>query len=136
MQKSFRAALVSSNTPRMMLRSNSQLRRAAVFSTVLLFLVGSGVCQNIDTEQPIVRSVPGNQDDQAFFGYTLVLHQTNSNPGNLANAVSGARYDTTYSERKIIRDSQFYNSIYACVCPVFAYAMIYFESITFNDSNL
>lgn len=77
-----------------MLGTNSQrLHGAAAFSMMLLFLIGSVVCQNIDTAQPIVRSVPGDQDDQAFFGYTLVLHQTDpNNPGTLANAVNGARY--------------------------------------------
>ena len=53
-------------------------------------LVGSGVCQNVDTAQPILRSAAGNVRD--YFGYTLALHQTASNPGNLQNAISGARY--------------------------------------------
>ena len=75
----------------MMLETYSSQRRAAALA-LLLFLVGSGVSQNIDTALPIVRSVPMNQDDQAFFGYTLVLHQTANNPGNMADAVSGARY--------------------------------------------
>ena len=47
--------------------------------------------QNIDTEQPILREVNGLAED-SLFGYSLVLHQTLSNPSNMAESISGARY--------------------------------------------
>ena len=70
---------------------SQQLRAAALGSLLLcVLLVGSGVCQNVDIDQPILRSVTGNAGD--YFGYTLALHQTASNPSTLQQAVSGARY--------------------------------------------
>ena len=45
---------------------------------------------NIDTEQLILREVNGLADG-SLFGYSLVLHQTLSNPSNMDEAISGAR---------------------------------------------
>lgn len=73
-----------------MVGTRSLQPRAAAF--LLFLLVSSGVCQNIDIDQPIVRSVPAGQSNDAYFGYTLTLHQTVSNPADLQAAVSGARY--------------------------------------------
>ena len=47
-------------------------------------------CQSIDTRQPILREVSGLADG-SMFGYTLVLHQTSSNPSNMNQAINGAR---------------------------------------------
>jgi hypothetical protein len=77
----------------MMLGNHSPQLRAAALGSLLLsaLLVGSGVCQNIDTAQPILRSVQ-ELAERDYFGYTLALHQTANNPGNLQDAISGARY--------------------------------------------
>ena len=70
---------------------SGQLNGAAALAMLVILLVSPGSCQNIDTVQPIVRSVPVDQDNLAFFGYTLVLHQTANNPSTMAAAISGAR---------------------------------------------
>lgn len=47
-------------------------------------------CQNIDTQQPILRQIR-TIEDLSHFGYTVALHQTNINPGTMTEAVEGAR---------------------------------------------
>lgn len=47
--------------------------------------------RNIDTLEPIVREAPTGLDDRSYFGYTLVLHQTNPSPANSGEAISGVR---------------------------------------------
>ena len=49
-------------------------------------------CQrgNLDTDQPILREVKGLQN-RSYFGYSLVLHQTNGNPTNMADSLNGVR---------------------------------------------
>ena len=126
LQKSYRSlhrisSKVSPHTPRMMLGTLSPQLRAAALSMLLFLLVGSGVSQNIDTAQPIVRSVPGDQSDEAYFGYTLALHQTANNPGDMNQAVNGARYVCTSVKEG-------YKSTVACLCVRY--------DINQHDSNM
>lgn len=67
--------------------------RTAAAALLVVSLVASAACQNIDTDQPILREANGLADD-SLFGYSLVLHQTDTTPmASLSreNALSGAR---------------------------------------------
>ena len=64
-----------------------QLLPLLIVTNSLVALVAT---HNIDTEQPILREVDGLADG-SLFGYSLVLHQTLSNPSNMAETISGAR---------------------------------------------
>ena len=46
---------------------------------------------NVDTYQPVLRHVRGLGRD-AYFGYSLVLHQTVANPTTMAEALDGVRW--------------------------------------------
>ena len=81
--------LYSTGLQRSMVGTYSSLRSLAA-ALVLLSLSTTAICQNIDTAQPILRQVPG-LDNDAYFGYTLVLHQTANNPNGMAEAINGAR---------------------------------------------
>ena len=62
-----------------------------VVSVLLVSLpIAIVTCQNIDTDKPILREVSGLGED-SLFGYSLVLHQTHSNPSNMEEAINGAR---------------------------------------------
>ena len=60
-------------------------------SLLLLVITASfAACQNIDTDQPVLREVSGLENN-ALFGYSLLLHQAADNPTTMAEALSGAR---------------------------------------------
>ena len=44
----------------------------------------------IDTNRPILRQIEGLENN-SYFGYSLVLHQQNANPANMAEALSSVR---------------------------------------------
>ena len=56
----------------------------------LVSLVAIAICQNIDTDRPILREV-NDIADGSLFGYSLVLHQTHSSPSNMEEAISGVK---------------------------------------------
>ena len=70
--------------------------RALRMALSLLWLIATIAavtnCQrgNFDTDQPILRKVEG-LEIRSYFGYSLVLHQTNGNPTNMADSLNGAR---------------------------------------------
>ena len=68
------------------------MQLAYLLSSVVFLLISSSLidCQTIDTRQPILREINGLADG-SLFGYSLVLHQTLSNPSNMDEAISGAR---------------------------------------------
>lgn len=75
-----------------MLRTYSLQRGVAAAPLLLLLsLVTSVTSQNIDTATPILRVPSTNLADNAYFGYSLVLHQTDANPSNMEEAINGAR---------------------------------------------
>ena len=49
------------------------------------------LAQNIDTTQPIIRSVPNDQDENAYFGYSMVLHKLSATSGSMAEALRNTR---------------------------------------------
>ena len=72
--------------------THSLQRGVAAAPLLLLFsLATSGVCQNIDTATPILREPSASLNANAYFGYSLVLHQTDANPSNMGEALAGAR---------------------------------------------
>ena len=58
-----------------------------------LATVHSQSVQTVDTQQPIIRSVPGDQDEYAYFGYSVVLHQLspNTESTSMSDALSSTR---------------------------------------------
>ena len=58
-----------------------------------LAAVHSQGVRTVDTQQPIIRSVPPDQDDYAYFGYSVVLHQMSPNTGStsMVEALSNTR---------------------------------------------
>ena len=73
--------------PAVFRQSLMQLLSLLIITNSLITLVAT---QNIDTKRPILREVSGLAND-SLFGYSLVLHQTLTNPSNMIEAISGAR---------------------------------------------
>lgn len=65
-------------------------RTAFPIALLLKCLAGIALCQNIDTEQPILREVSGLENG-SLFGYSLVLHQTATNPSSVNETIDGVR---------------------------------------------
>ena len=57
-----------------------------------LILAHSQSAQTIDTTQPIIRSVPSDQDENAYFGYSVVLHQMSATSGSMTEALQNTRW--------------------------------------------
>ena len=57
-----------------------------------LILARSQSAQTIDTTQPIIRSVPSDQDENAYFGYSVVLHQMSATSGSMTEALQNTRW--------------------------------------------
>lgn len=63
-----------------------------VVSSVITLMLESRLvmCQNIDTEHPILRAVSGLAEG-SLFGYSTVLHQTLSNSSSMNESIRGVR---------------------------------------------
>ena len=68
-------------------QSLMQLLSLLIITNSFVTLVAT---QNIDTKRPILREVSGLANG-SLFGYSLVLHQTLTNPSNMIEAITGAR---------------------------------------------
>ena len=68
-------------------RCYSRFLRSALISA---WIIGVAHSNNIDVDRPILREVSELQND-SFFGYSVVLHQTSENPTTMAQALEGVK---------------------------------------------
>jgi len=65
---------------------------AALLCLCVAAFYSGAFAQSVDTKQPIVRSPPSElQDQQGYFGYSMVLHQVVAGATNFQTAVESSR---------------------------------------------
>ena len=60
----------------------------------LLVTCGAASSDIIDTAEPIIRTV-SEQDRYAYFGYSVVMHQTLANPTSMQQSLDNSWYGDT-----------------------------------------
>ena len=58
---------------------------------LLLVTYGAALSDIIDTAEPIIRNV-SEQNQYAYFGYSVVLHQTLANPTSMQQSLDNSWY--------------------------------------------